>query len=171
MPNGNHKNAYKSTAKNETPHKDSYRDITGLYKIWQTTTNNSKNGSIMLLTGLIGGVGQGGGASPIIWMTILMILMKAYKMNQEGATIWDCIQKKAIVVYIISYVDNNSIVRHFHQKATIEEIINEMKKNLQEWQKLLQITGGDLCLDKRKISIMKWQQKGEWGKMTRLKNK
>ena len=38
-----------------------------------------KDGLILFISGIIGGVGQGGGASPIIWMTILMILMRAYK--------------------------------------------------------------------------------------------
>ena len=39
------------------------------------------------------------------------------------------------------------------------------RKNIIEWQKLLQITGGDLSLEKCKVSIMKWHQRGEWGRI------
>ena len=68
-------------------------------------------------------------------------------------------------MHIISYVDDNSIVRHFARNITTPEIINEIKQNLCEWQKLLQLTGGDLCIDKCKITIMKWKQEGEWGRI------
>ena len=44
-------------------------------------------------------------------------------------------------------------------------MLQEMKKNLHEWQKLLQLTGGDLSLDKCKITIMHWYQEGEWGQL------
>lgn len=98
-----------------------------------------QNGAIKYLAGAIGGVGQGGGASPIIWMTVLMVLMKAYKQTQQGAMLWDCILHTSIFLYIISYVDDNTIVRHFHHKKSIQEIIQDTSKNLQVWQKILQI--------------------------------
>ena len=40
-----------------------------------------RNGTILLLMGLIGGIGQGGGASPLIWMSVLLIMMGAYKQT------------------------------------------------------------------------------------------
>ena len=130
-----------------------------------------KNGVILLLTGLIGGVGQGGGASPIIWMAILIILLDAYKKTQLGATIIDHVLNIAIPLWIISYVDDNSIVRHFPTNATVNDMLEGMKNNLQEWQKLLQLTGGDLSLEKCQIMTMHWYNEGEWGipKMTKTK--
>ena len=91
--------------------------------------------------------------------------MKAYKKTQQGASIWNCITGSALIMYIISYVDDNSIVRHFKRHTTTNEMIREMQNNLCEWQKLLQITGGDLCIDKCKITIMKWKQDGAWGRL------
>ena len=119
-----------------------------------------RNGVILILTGLIGGVGQGGGASPIIWMAILIILLKAYKKTQKGAKIVDFITNIAIPLWIISYVDDNSIVRHFSTTASVKEMLEGMKTNLLEWQKLLQLTGGDLSLGKCQIIIMHWYQDG-----------
>ena len=50
-------------------------------------------------------------------------------------------------------------------------MLEGMKNNLQEWQKLLQLTGGDLSLEKCQIIIIHWYNKGEWGipKMTKTK--
>ena len=50
-------------------------------------------------------------------------------------------------------------------KSTIQEMITSMKSSLHEWHKLLQITGGDLSLDKCKIILLKWKQVGERGNM------
>ena len=60
-------------------------------------------------------------------------------------------------------MDDNSIVIHFPASATIKEMLEGMKDNLKEWQKLLQLTGGDLSLEKCQIIIMNWYQDGEWG--------
>ena len=120
----------------------------GYIKFDRVKKRKIRNGVILVLTGLIGGVGQGGGASPIIWMAILIILLNAYKKTQVGATIVDCILNVAIPLWIISYVDDNSIVRHFPLDVTVHNMLEGMSKNLQEWQKLLQLTGGDLSLEK-----------------------
>ena len=57
----------------------------GYIKFSRYNKKKIKNGTILILTGLIGGVGQGGGANPIIWMAILIILLQAYKKTQQGA--------------------------------------------------------------------------------------
>ena len=93
-------------------------------KYGKSTKKIIKHGTIMVLTGLIGGVGQGGGASPIIWMVILIVLLKAYKKTQRGAIIFDAIVRTAVYMYIISYVDDNSIVRHFPNNDTGQDILH-----------------------------------------------
>ena len=97
-------------------------------------------------------------------MVILIILLKAYKKTQKGAKkIVDFITNIAIPMWIISYVDDNSIVRHFSATASVKDMLEGMKTNLLEWQKLLQLTGGDLSLGKCQIIIMNWYQDREWG--------
>ena len=125
-----------------------------------------RNGTILLLMGLIGGIGQGGGASPLIWMSVLLIMMGAYKQTQLGARVIDCVTKSIILMWIISYVDDNSIVRTFDHTATIQSMLEEMTASLTEWRKLLQITGGDLSIEKCKIILLKWKQTGIRGNYT-----
>ena len=96
-------------------------------------------------------------------MAILIILLQAYRKTQQGAKIVDYITNTVIYLWIVSYVDDNSIVRHFPSDATIQDMLNGMKNNLQEWQKLSQLTGGDLSLEKCQIILMNWYQDGEWG--------
>ena len=143
----------------------------GYIKFDKIRRRKIKNGVILLLTGLIGGVGQGGGASPIIWMAILLILLDAYRKTQKGAIIVDYVLDLAIPLWIISYVDDNSIVRHFSNNATVSDMLEGMKSNLKEWQKLLQLTGGDLSLGKCQVIIMHWYNEGEWGIPTLTKTK
>ena len=122
-------------------------------------------GVILFLLGLIGGVGQGGGGSPIIWMAILLIMMETYKETQQGAKIINIILKMITKIWVISYVDDNSLVKHFDLDASIDNMINSMQRSLHEWHKILQITGGDLCLEKCTLILMKWKQVGECGNM------
>ena len=122
------------------------------------------NGVVKLLTGPIGGVGQGGGVSPIIWLAILLILLTAYKKTNRGTEVRNIITGAVIVYWILSYVDDNTIVQHFEHDASINDILTQMKKILLEWNELLNITGGGLGLDKCKISIVKWTS-GFWGQL------
>ena len=121
-----------------------------------------ENGMIMLLAGLIGGSGQGSGASPIIWLAILLIMIKVYKMTNSGVSIKNLVNKTIIQYFILSYVDDNTIMKTFDEKDSVEEILNSMKKSLLEWNHLLQITGGALSLPKCKVSILQWK-KNYWG--------
>ena len=94
-----------------------------------------------------------------------LIMLKVYKMMQEGATVVDSVEKTSIPLHIISYVDDNLIVRHFDRTKTVTTMMEKIKENIGEWQKLLQLTGGDLTLDKCKVTVMKWYQNGEWGRI------
>ena len=141
----------------------------GYIKFSPTQQQVISEGIITILAGLIGGIGQGGGASPIIWLAILLIMLGAYKQTQDGANIIDIITSKVIQLWIISYVDDNSIVKHFQHDSTIPQILTSMKQCLQEWHKLLQITGGDLCLEKCKLIIMRWKQVGERGNLVLMR--
>ena len=64
---------------------------------------------IVALFGPIGGVGQGGGASPIIWLAVLIIMLEAYRKTNKGISVIDRITGLQLLFWIISYVDDNSI--------------------------------------------------------------
>ena len=63
----------------------------GFIKFGKETQRIEGRGIILILLGLIGGIGQGGGGSPIIWMAVLMIMLAAYKINNEGTEMKDCV--------------------------------------------------------------------------------
>ena len=122
-----------------------------------------KNNNIISLRGPIGGVGQGGGASPIIWTAVLLIMLEAYKKVCQGTILYDITKAIKVIYWIISYVDDNTILRSFPSDTTTFEILFIMRNCLHQWHKLLLLTGGDLSLDKCKISILRWKQRGLWG--------
>ena len=138
----------------------------GYIKYDTTPKMTMENGIILMILGLIGGIGQGGGSSPIIWLAVLMIMLMAYKVTQPGADMYDPVTKEKVTFWLTSYVDDNTIVRYFSRSTSMIEILGAMTESLNEWLKLLQMTGGDLSLSKCKISILKWQKKGSRGNIT-----
>ena len=134
----------------------------GHIKFAETSEINIVDGVIMLLAGLIGGTGQGSGASPIIWLAVLLIMIKVYKRSNSGVKIKNMVTKLIVEYFILSYVDDNTVVKTFDWDASTEEILASMKKSLLDWNRLLQITGGALSLPKCKISILQWK-KNYWG--------
>ena len=95
------------------------------------------NTSLMLIVALIGpigGVGQRGGASPIIWLAVLLIMLIAYKELHKGVSIHDRITALKIVLWILSYVDDNTILQGFGYDDSIEHILNEMRKCIMTWK-------------------------------------
>ena len=124
---------------------------------------------IIALLGPIGGTGQGGGASPIIWLAILLIMMEAYRKTNNGIKITDRISKIEILFWILSYVDDNSILRGFQQNEQVSEMLSQMRKSLLEWNTLLKYTGGDLSLGKCVLTLMHWKT-NYWG-LARLSSK
>ena len=95
------------------------------------------DGAIKFITGLVGGTGQGGGASPIIWLAILTIMIQVYKETNDGVDITNPETGKEILYWILSYVDENTIVKSFHHNTSIDQILQSMEKSLIEWNKLL----------------------------------
>ena len=136
----------------------------GFIQFHPTSENRIEENSVSQLRGPIGGVGQGGGGSPIIWLGVLMIMLDAYRQMTEGITISNRITGMKIMYWIISYVDDNTILRNFTNGVSIQKILEDMKECLKIWNELLILTGGGLSLDKCKISVMYWKQ-DFWGRM------
>ena len=125
---------------------------------------DNKN-NIIKLSGRIGGVGQGGGGSPIIWLGVLLILLEAYRKTNKGANMEHRRTAEQLIYWILSYVDDNSIVQTFDHDTSVTAMLEAMKKSLLEWNHLLEITGGGLSLEKCKITLMKWKS-NYWGIQT-----
>ncbi len=124
-----------------------------------TQFNNSHVSSIL---GPTGGIGQGGGGGPIAWISVIMVMLLAYRSLCDGAPMEHGLQWISYVSWVISYVDDNTLVRNFPITHTPALVFEQLSENLNTWNKLLQITGGDLCLDKCEVSVMSWKFT-EWG--------
>lgn len=86
------------------------------------------SGVVTMLLGLIGGVGQGSGGSPIIWFAALLIMIQAYKATHEGIKIVNAITLEKVCFWIVSNVDNNTIVCKLQLETKIPELLSELGK-------------------------------------------
>ena len=68
---------------------------------------------VVYFSGNVGGIGQGGGASPVGWLVILLIMIRAYRQFSPGALIIDPLSRTSFPLHVVSYVDDNSLLRSF----------------------------------------------------------
>ena len=113
--------------------------------------------------GLIGGIGQGGGGGPILWLMVSVIMIEALRKLCTGATMEHVLGWYTYTLWLVSYVDDNTLLKTFSLGATPELVFSDMRKMMKHWHRLLQITGGDLCLDKCKVSVLTWNTNNYWG--------
>jgi hypothetical protein len=66
-------------------------------------------------------------------------------------------------LWLVSYVDDNTLLRTFPIGTPATTVIRDLTKMMRHWHRLLKITGGDLCLEKCKLSILSWNNTNLWG--------
>ena len=113
--------------------------------------------------GNFGGVGQGGGGSPVLWLSVMLPMLITYKAHAEGATIQDPLEYVALTLWVLSYVDDNTLVRTYSHDTQAQDLWKIASKEFGSWHRTLQITGGDLALEKCTCSVMKWKWTGVYG--------
>ena len=124
------------------------------------------NSTILKIEGKTGGIGQGGGAGPLAWIAVIDVMLEAYRKICPGALAADPLMLYTLCYWLISYVDDNTIVVGFEDMTTREEILNTLKSNLASWRRLLQLTGGDIDVVKSKWCAMRWKYCKNWGVAT-----
>ena len=122
-----------------------------------------ENVSAECFFGNLGGVGQGGGGSPVLWLSVMLPMLDTYKAHAEGATIQDPLEYLALMLWVLSYVDDNTLVQSFCHNVQARTLWSTASKEFGSWHHTLQITGGDLALTKCTCSVMKWQWTGVYG--------
>jgi hypothetical protein len=110
-----------------------------------------------ILSGNIGGIGQGGGGSPVGWFAVLLVMIATYSTFITGITMLDPRGTIKLILHIISYVDDNTLVQQFYNTHTMTYILQGLKKCIMRWHNILKITGGDLALEKCTYCVMKWR--------------
>lgn len=110
-----------------------------------------------ILSRNIGGIGQGGGGSPVGWLAVLIVMIEIYSTFVSGINMLDPRRMHQLLLYIISYVDDNTLVQQFYNTQTMMSILSGLKNCIMRWHKILRITGGDLALEKCTYCVMKWK--------------
>ena len=135
----------------------------GLITFDETEEQVNDGQNIVTLKGKTGRIGQGGGAGPMAWIAVIDIMLEAYRKLCPGALSEDPLMLYTICYWLISYVDDNTIVIGFNDNTTQTEILNTLEKNLGSWRRLLQLTGGDIDVAKSKWCAMRWTYCKNWG--------
>ena len=143
----------------------------GKIRFAEEETIKMSKGNIELIQGKTGGIGQGGGGGPMAWISVIAIMVEAYRQLCSGAEATDVINIYSLVYWIVSYVDDNTLVTTFRDIDSEEMTINKMKENLRSWQRLLQLTGGDIDRDKSQWCLLKWKYDRTWGTAKLLSKK
>ena len=96
----------------------------------------------------LSGCGQGNGGGPISWHAHMEPLIQAYAKDNRGFSFQDSAHLISFLQWVVGYVDDNSLILTFRDGESITEVLRAAHQALSSWQKLLQITGGDMALEK-----------------------
>ena len=129
------------------------------------------NGHTEFIQGRTGGIGQGGGGGPMAWISVIAVMIEAYRKLSKGAEAKDVLNLHTIMYWIVSYVDDNTLVTTFEDGESDEGIMRQMTSNLKSWQRLLQLTGGDIDVDKSQWCLLQWKYDNTWGRASLVSKK
>ena len=75
-------------------------------------------------------------------------LLQSYTVDNPGFSFTDPTGILSFIQWIVGFVDDNSLNITFREGQTITETLKVDQTALSCWKKLLQLTGGDLALEK-----------------------
>ena len=90
-------------------------------------------------------------------------MLEAYRKLNNGASAMDPLQLYSICYWLISYVDDNTIITSFEENESQYTILKTIRKSLGSWRHILQITGRYIDVEKSKWSTMRWTYCKNWG--------
>lgn len=105
------------------------------------------------------GTGQGSGASPAVWLTLVVILMNTLeRLICDRITFHSPDSKDRHTRILDAFVDDTSLAfTDTEQPRTYEQMVRNLETAAQTWQRLLQYSGGALNLKKCSWSILYWE--------------
>ena len=107
------------------------------------------------------GPGQGGKASPSIWMEISILIMELMQLKSDGISFCDPKQLLKVKRIMDGFVDDttawaNRFLASLNGQTTIDDIAHDLQITAQWWEELLTATGGKLELKKCFYYIISW---------------
>ena len=109
------------------------------------------------------GTGQGSGASGAIWLALVVILLNCLDRlsnddNIPGLSFSDPWSEILEAWRVGAFVDDtNQGIMDPHGELSLDELVEQMRKAGQLWEKLLHIVGGSLNLAKCSWTVRYWQ--------------
>ena len=105
------------------------------------------------------GVGQGGGASIPIWLSMELPMLESLKKFSKGIELSDPTMQHTFRAMAIGFIDDNNIIITYPQKVTHQEQQVQLNDTYRAWNGLLMATGGELSHDKCSTSCWDWKWK------------
>ena len=96
----------------------------GMIKFSETSKKVMNKDKLICIQGKPGGIGQGGGAGPLSWIAIIVVMIEAYRKLCPGAKALDPMELYTMCYWLISYVDDNTIVVGFEIGDTNKKIMD-----------------------------------------------
>jgi len=112
-----------------------------------TTFNQSS------LTNPLYGIGQGSGAGPAAWHAHLLKMIQTLNTYHPGYHTIDPTRTITYTQLIVTFVDDTSFLINIENNK-VSQLILKAEHLINDWLMLLQLTGGDLSIDKSTWSIL-----------------
>ena len=105
------------------------------------------------------GTGQGSGASPAVWLTLVVVLMNTLdRLTKERVRFRSPDSPMHHQRLIDAFVDDTSLVfNDSGQRMEPGQMTKQMEQIAQRWEKLLALSGGALNLKKCSWTMMHWE--------------
>ena len=105
------------------------------------------------------GTGQGSGASPAAWLTLIVILLNTIdkELPDDRMTFLDPITKKAHSRLADAFVDDTMLGKSDSGDLSYEDLIGRLQLIAQTWERLLSYSGGALNLSKCFHYVLYWE--------------
>jgi len=105
------------------------------------------------------GTGQGSGASPAVWLTLVVVLMNTLdRLTKERTRFRSPDSPMHHKRLIDAFVDDTSLVFNDSQQLMApEQLTRQMEQIAQRWERLLALSGGALNLKKCSWHMMYWE--------------
>jgi len=103
------------------------------------------------------GTGQGSGASPAVWLTLVVVLLNT--LEKVSPMRMSFVSPDGLNVHsrlVDAFVDDTALGFTDDGKASFEELIHRLEEVAQTWEKLLHYSGGALNLSKCSWFVMYW---------------
>jgi hypothetical protein len=102
------------------------------------------------------GTGQGSGASPAVWLSLVVILLNTLDRITPQRTTFTSVDGKIVNSRLVdAFVDDTSL-GFTDDNLTYQDMINTLQMISQKWEHLLHLSGGALNLTKCSWYVLYW---------------